>query len=255
MKPFILILFVTVFLASAYEEQSFPNLMVPTSLSPQNLVVSVQHRFYGRIDDGGKNFFGFATPVAPSFGLRYDIWKTLEANSSFYAADKEIDLGASYAFLYPSEYFKAQVEGEYYNFSAFDANFREIRRQAGCFLFGIETYPIIRSISPAVDLGYDFDKRKWGLGLGLNLTLLEGFDVFGEYFPLLYKNTDSTATATKNVFSFGMKFSTAGHHFLLFLQNSVDNPSIGTIGARHVMFGSDNKNLHFGFEIERLFAF
>jgi hypothetical protein len=255
MKHSFIPLFALVCAVSAYEEQDFPNLMAPTNLSPGNLVASVQHRFYGRIDDGGRLFFGFANSVSPSFGLRYDLWRTLEANAAFYAADKEVEVGASCAFLYPTIYLKAQVEGEYYDFSAFDADNKEFRKHAGCVLFALQSYPIIQSISPAVNAGYDFDRRKWGLGLGLNVTLVEGLDVFGEYFPLLEKNKDSTALATKNVFSFGLKISTAGHHFLFFLQNSVDNPAIGTIGSRHVMFGSDNNNLHFGFEIERLFAF
>jgi hypothetical protein len=255
MNRFMLLLIALFCMTSAYEEQCFPNLKVPTNLTPGEFEASVQHRFYGRIDDGGRSFFGFANSVSPSFGLRYDVWKTLEATTAFYAADKEVEVGASYAYLNPSLYFKLQVEGVYYEFSAFDADNKEFRKHAGCVLFALQSYPIIQSISPTVNAGYDFDKQKWGLGLGLNAILVEGLDVFGEYFPLLEKNKDSTALATRNVFSFGLKISTAGHHFLLFLQNSVNNPTIGTIGSRHVMFGSDNNNLHFGFEIQRMFGF
>lgn len=255
MKRTLLLLSMLVFVVSAYEEPCFPNLKAPTSLSPGNIEASVQHRFYGRIDTGGTTFFGLATPVYASFGLRYDVWRTLEANAAFYTSNKEFEIGASYAFLYPSVSLKMQVEGIYYNFSAYDADFKEHRKQAGCMLLDLQSYPIIQSISPAVNIGYDFDIRKWGMGLGLNVLLVEGLDVFGEYFPILQKDRDSTAVATKNAFSFGVKISTAGHHFLFFLQNSVYNSGIGTIGSRHLMFGTDNYKLHFGFEIQRLFAF
>ncbi len=255
MKHAILLLFVFFSVTSAYEEQCFPNLSVPTNLSQGNLEASVQHRFYGRIDTGGTTFFGFATPVSASFSLRYDIWKTIEANAAFYNTNKELEIGGSYSFLKPSIFFKMQVQGEYYNFSAYDTAFREIRKNAGCVLITMQSYPIIQSISPAINVGYDFDKRKWGLGCGLNVTLVEGLDIFGEYFPILQKDKDSLAVATKNPFSFGLKISTAGHHFLLFLQNSAYSQSIGTIGSRHLMFGTDNNKLHFGFEIQRLFAF
>jgi hypothetical protein len=255
MKQFLFLVTALVCAAWPYEEPCFPNLSVPTNLSPGNLEAMIQHRFYGRIDTGGSTFFGLATPVSAAFGIRYDIWKTLEAKAAFFNANKEFEFGAGYSLLKPSLFVKAQVEAKYYNFSAYDTAFREIRKQAGCLLFNLQTYPIVQSISPAVNLGYDFDKRKWGMGCGLNVTLVEGLDIFGEYFPILQKDKDSSAVATKNVFSFGLKFSTAGHHFLLFLQNSPYDQGIGAIGTRHLMFGTDNNKLHFGFEIQRLFAF
>jgi hypothetical protein len=254
MKHFLLLLFTLFCTTSAYEEQCFPNLKVPTNLSPGNIEASVQHRFYGRIDTGGTTFFGLATSVFASFGLRYDIWRTLEATAAFYNTNKELETGVSYAFLNPSLYLKVQAEAVYYNFSARDTAFKEFRKQAGCVLFDLQTYQIIQSISPVVNVGYDFDKRRWGLGCGLNATLIEGLDVFGEYFPIVHKDRNDSIH-TKNAFSFGVKVSTAGHHFLFFLQNSVYDGGFGTIGSRHLMFGSDNNKLHFGFEIQRMFAF
>jgi hypothetical protein len=254
MKQFLFILFALSAAAMAYEEQCFPNLKVPSSLSPGNLEANIQHRFYGRIDTGGTTFFGLATHAFASFGLRYDVWRTLEAFTAFYNSGKEVEFGASYAYLFPSAFVKLQAEGTYYNFSAYDPLGQEKRRQAGCVLFDFQTYPIIQSITPALDAGYDFDKRRWGMGLGLNVTLFEGFDLFGEYFPLVQKDPQDSIH-TDNAFSFGFKISTAGHHFLFFLQNSVYDEGFGTIGSRHVMFGSDNNKLHFGFEIQRLFAF
>jgi hypothetical protein len=258
MKHSLLLLFALFCTASAYEEQSFPNLRVPTNLSPGNLEASIQHRFSGKIDTAA-TVFGLATSVWAGLGLRYVIISNLEANAAFYPFNnKEFETGASYAVLLPKAYLRTQFEGTFFNYSvySFDSTGqKENRKSGGAVLFAAQTYPIIESLSPAVNIGYDFDKRKWGLGTGLSVTLLPGFDLFGEYFPILQKD-HADSTLTKNAFSFGVKISTAGHHFLFLLQNcSFFNPSAGAIGSRHLMFGADNNNLHFGFEIERLFAF
>jgi Membrane bound beta barrel domain (DUF5777) len=258
MKLFFLVLFAFTLTASAYDEQSFPDLMVPTNLTPGNLEASIQHRFTGKVDTAA-TVFGLATPVWASLGLRYVVLSNLEVNGVFYPFnDKEFETGASYAILFPKIYLRTQFEGTFYNYSVYSfdsAGQVENRKSAGAILFAAQTYPIIESLSPAVNIGYDFDKRKWGLGTGLSVTLVPGFDLFGEYFPIIQKDRSDT-TLTKNAFSFGIKFSTAGHHFLLLLQNcSFFNPSAGAIGPRHLMFGADNNNLHFGFEIQRLFAF
>jgi hypothetical protein len=259
MKLFFLILFASILSVSAYEEQSFPNLKVPTNLSPGNMEVFVQHRFQGKIDTAG-TVFGLATYVWAGFGLRYVLWSTLEANATFYPFNgKEFELGASYAYLLPKIFLRTQFDGTYYNYSSYtvDSTGRqnETRKSAGALLFSAQSYPIVKSISPAVNIGYDFGKESWGLGTGLIVTLIEGLDVFGEYFPRLQKSPQDK-TLTKNAFSFGVKLSTSGHHFMFLLQNcSFYNPAAGSIGSRHLMFGTDNNNLHFGFEIQRLLTF
>jgi len=258
MKLFSLVVLLYALATSAYDEQSFPNLVVPTNLSPRNMEVSVQHRFQGKVDTAG-TVFGLATTVWADFGLRYVLWSTLEAKAAFYPFNgKEFELGASYAYLIPKMFLRTQFDGTYYNYSSYtfdSTGQKETRKNAAAILMSAQTYPILNSISPAINVGYDFDKSSWGMGTGLIVTLIEGLDVFGEYFPRLQKSPKDT-TLTKNAFSFGVKLSTAGHHFLFLLQNcSFFNPAAGSIGSRHLMFGTDNNNLHFGFEIERLFSF
>jgi hypothetical protein len=258
MKHFLLLLFVLFCSVSAYDEQCFPNLKAPTNLAPGEMEVSIQHRFLGKIDTAA-TVFGLASGVWASLGLRYVVWSTLEANAAFYPLNnKEFETGASYAYLLPKIFLKTQFEGTYYNYSVYSYDStgqKEKRKSAAAILFSAQTFPIISSISPAVNIGYDFDRKKWGLGTGLNVTLIAGLDLFGEYFPMVEKNKTDT-TLSKNAFSFGFKISTARHHFLFLVQNSsFFNSSAGAIGSRRLMFGADNNNFHLGFEIQRLFAF
>jgi hypothetical protein len=258
MKHFLLLTCALFFTAAGYEEQCFPNLKTPTNLSAGEMEVSIQHRFTGKIDTAA-TAFGLATSVWAGLGLRYVLWSTLEANAAFYPLNnKEFETGVSYAYLLPKVFLRTQFEGTYYNYGIFvydSTGQKEKRKSGAAIMFSAQTYPIISSISPAVNIGYDFDRKKWGLGTGLNVTLIEGLDLFGEYFPMVEKNKTDT-TLTKNAFSFGFKISTARHHFLFLVQNSsFFNSSAGAIGSRRLMFGADNNHLHFGFEIQRLFAF
>jgi len=238
-----------------YTEACLPNITVPSNLEQGQLEASIQHRFSGRFDTAGTTFLGFATPAWIDLNLRYMLLKKLEVYTGFYNTNKEVELGGAYTLIAPSAYLRFQLDGTFYNFSSYDTTFKEHRDNAGFLGLDLQTDPFFRCISPTVNGGYDFLKQRWGLGLGVSVTLVDGFDLLGEYFPIIDKNKDSTSIQTTNVFSFGIKFTTAGHHFLLFVQNSPYIDNIPSIGSRHCMFGTENNNLHFGFAIHRMFDF
>ena len=54
---------------------------------------------------------------------------------------------------------------------------------------------------------------------------------------------------TKNEipYSFGVKLSTAGHHFVLLLSNTT------VFGPRELMWGTETRDLRLGFVIQRIF--
>ncbi len=255
MKAFFAFLFLFPAFAFGYTEACLPNVKAPSNLEQGQLEASIQHRFSGRLDTAGTTFFGLATPAWVDFNLRYMLLRKLELYTGFYTTNKEVEVGGGYNLLIPAAYLRFQLEATYYNFSAYDTAFVEHRDNAGYFGLDAQTEPLFKCISPTVNAGYDLFKKRWGLGLGVSVTLVEGFDLLGEYFPIIDKDKDSTSVATINVFSFGIKFTTAGHHFLLFVQNSPYIDNIASIGSRHCMFGTENNNLHFGFAIHRMFDF
>jgi hypothetical protein len=173
--------------------------------------------------------------------------------------EKEHTLGAGYAFGLPGIPLRGQLDLQWVScmrFSFTDAGLAEKREN---FLFSqVDISGVFWSgrLTPAVNVGYDADSEKWGLGAGLNVGITGPIGLVFEYFPRL--QTDANA-GLDDAFFLGIKVQTYGHHFLFQVGNSTD---IGTrrlmAGAPHSVEtaeGTKTRPLYLGIGIQRLLEF
>ena len=242
----------------AYEEWSLPNLIAPTLIKPFALEGQFQHQFWGRIDGADKfdRFFGIADGAEGCFTLRAAVWSTAQVLVSydnyqlFNQSKNEFVVGTSYAAAVPRIFLNVQADAQFFSYASMktfpNKRFNNFFVQAA-----LRNDPLFGRVVALVDAGYDFDRNAPGLGLGLDVKVIDALDVYGEYFPVLKKPYDPLfpGPIIRNPFSFGVKFTTAGHQFFIFFGNANE------IGSRHLMMGTQDNNLRFGFALKRLFSF
>jgi hypothetical protein len=252
-----------VFLATAtslfaYEEWSLPNLVAPTLIKPFAIEGQFQHQFLGRIDGADKfdRFFGIADGADGCFTLRTAVWSTAQVYISydnmqlFSRSRNEFVMGTSYAAAVPWIFLNVQADAQFFSYASMktfpNKRFNNFFVQAA-----LRNDPLFGRVAGLVDAGYDFDREAFGLGLGLDVRVIDLLDIYGEYFPVL-KKSDDPLFPGRNIrtpFSFGVKLTTAGHQFFIFFGNANE------IGSRHLMAGTADNNLRFGFSLKRLFSF
>lgn len=222
----------------AYEMGTF-NLESPTSLEKGQGEFKVQHRFRGKISEQP---LGMDQGVNVGISLRYSLMPNFELNASRFWNVKEGILGASYAYSIPKSPLRSQFGAQFFSFEVFDLEENEMKRKNGFFgLLSLQSEPLFNRINPVANAGYDSYNKEFGLGLGLNIVILEylgmlqRMSVVGEYFP-----------TGENSFAFGFRFETYGHHFDLIVSRNPEN------GVRRLMSGTaEAEGLHFGFNIKR----
>jgi hypothetical protein len=256
------ILFVFAFLSAvsplfAYEEWSMPQLTAPTVIKPIALEVQFQHQFWGRID--GKDWYsrllGIGDGADASIGLRSTVLPKTQVYA-FYDnmqllnhSHNEFATGVSYAVSIPQIFLRMQANGEIFSYASL-LTYPE-KRKNGFFLQGsFQNDPIFDRVALLCNIGYDFDRKKSGMGIGIDVRITESFDIYGDYFPV-WDKTDTTLfpSGIQNPFSFGIKITTSGHQFFFFACNATE------IGPRHLMRGTTDNYLKLGFMIKRLFDF
>jgi hypothetical protein len=227
-------------------EPDMLNLQVPSVLDKTDLVVGVQHRFYGEITDEPLNtFFGTDEGANVGLGLRYAILPRAEVNASYTRVQKEYTLGASYAHYIPQILMNVQVGIHYFDHESFDSDERTRN-----FFYGLalQTEPLARIITPVVNVGYDGDNERIGLGLGIgigfNLEIgpVERAHLLAEYYPVINRDV---VNGPENYFAAGIKLDTYGHHFILLVGNG------SAIGPRRLMLGTETNDLYLGLTIHR----
>jgi hypothetical protein len=232
----------------AYEDWSLPNLEAPTLIGPFGLEAQVQHQFLGRIDGSDKfdRFFGISDGADAWFTLRTVVWSSAQAYTSydnlqiFNQSRNEFVVGTSYAVALPWIFLHVQPDGQFFSYSSY-RTYPEKRFNNFFVQCAFQNDPLFGRFVALIDPGYDFDKRAFGLGLGLDAKVMGSLDVYGEYFPVVNKSADTLypGRSIEPPFSMGVKFTTAGHQFFLFLSNATE------IGARHLMMGTLDNNLRF----------
>lgn len=242
----------------AYEEWSLPNLTAPTVIKPFGLEAKYQHQFLGRIDGSDKfdRFFGLGDGADASITLRAVVWSGAQVYVDydnmqlFNQSRNEFAVGTSYAVTVPWIFLRLQAEGQFFSYASF-LTFPEKRRNNFFVMAALQNVPLFGRVAGLVNAGYDFDMKAFGLGLGLDIKVVDAVDVYGEYFPVVDKADDSlfAGRVARNPFSLGVKLTTAGHQFCVFFGNAAE------IGPRHLMRGASDNNLRFGFDIKRLFSF
>ncbi|MCK4416546.1 MAG: hypothetical protein KAV99_00070, partial [Candidatus Latescibacteria bacterium] len=196
----------------------------------------VQHRFYGKItEEPVETFLGMDMGANVGIGLRYVIWEKFEFNVSHIRSQKEYTTGLSYAYVVP-EILRGQVDIQFFSFKS---GIKERKRGIFCQL-ALQSAPVLKRFTPVVNIGYDAYNGKTGLGFGIDVGIFEDLSIIGEYFPLL--DDDEQV----DYFAFGFRIWTYGHRFIFLLGNSSE------IGTRRLMLGTNNRDLYFGFNIQRL---
>jgi hypothetical protein len=245
--------------AHAYEEWSLPNLTAPTVLEAPALEVRIQHQFWGRINgpDMFPRFFGMGDGAGVSMGLRGSVWKTLQVYGAYdnYQLSsntrQEFSAGTSYAIAVPLLFARVQADGQVFSYAPPGAA-EGVRRDGQLVRISLQNEPFFDRARFLAEGGYDFERQRFGLGLGLDMGITGMFDVFGEVFPLVDKGDIALgggAVPANTPFSFGVRITTAGHQFLLFAGNSSET------GFRHLMRGTPDNLMRFGFVLKRLFSF
>jgi len=228
----------------ALEARDLLNMKVPSDLERNQLLIQIQHRFYGTLNDPT---MGMANGANDGLGLRYPVLSRLEVNGNFVISREEFTLGGSYAYYLRPAFIRTQVDVQYFNFKD---NLLPQRKGGFFGLLSFESEPILKIFTPVVNLGYDGFNRKVGLGAGLAAQVkldkppFKSFGIIGEFFPVVEK--DSMNTGLKNCFAVGLKFETWGHHFIFMVGNSSE------IGTRYWMQGAPDNGLHLGFNINRM---
>jgi hypothetical protein len=229
-------------------EQAMLSMKVPTNLEVKDGEIRILHRFVGVFHDNTfKTAMGMTEGANVNFGIRYHIWSKLEANLSYLTRTKEIIAGASYAYLLPQAYLRSQLDAQFFTYDSGTGN----RRNSYFGVLSLQTEPIFKRVAPVLNLGYDGDNHRFGLGLGVSIILIEKFELVGEYYPV-YRDDSNQKVKSKNAFAFGFKDNTAGHHFMLLFTNSWASE------PRQMMLGTGTRiqsdtDLYFGFNIERWF--
>ncbi len=244
--------------AFGYEEWSVPNVTAPTLIKPFGLEVQFQHQFLGRIDGKDKfdRFFGMGDGADANIALRAIVWSTAQVSVSydntqtFNLSTNEFTVGTSYAVTVPWVLVHIQADGQFFSYSSYET-FPAERRNGFFVQCALQNDPLFGRVAGLADVGYDFDKKAFGLGLGLDIKVIGALDVYGEYFPVVDKKVDPLLPerTVVNPYSLGVKMTTAGHQFFIFLGNAVE------IGSRHLMRGAPDNNLKLGFQLKRLFKF
>jgi hypothetical protein len=244
-----------------YDEWDLPNLVTPTTVKPMALEAQFQHQFLGRID--GKNaadrVFGISDGADVRTKLRFIIWSTIQVYASydnlqqFNYSRNEYVLGASYAHAIPFIHILAQADGRYYTNASF-ITFPQVRKNYYFVQLALQNEPLFDRVVVSANGGYDITNKRWGLGLGLDVKIIEMLDVVGTVFPVIDRSNSPVAglpgsSTQDSPFLFGVKLTTAGHQFFLTLGSGSE------IGEQHLMWGTGNTHLKFGFIVKRLFSF
>jgi hypothetical protein len=246
----------------AYDQWSLPNLAAPTVIAAPALEADFQHQFWGRAggtvgtNNALQRLFGLADGADVAIGVRSVVWRTAQVYVSydntqlFNASHYEYAAGAAYAVAVPRLFLHMQGDGQVFSYSSL-LSYPE-KRRTGCFVqASLQNDPILGRARFLLDGGYDFDRKKFGLGLGLDVMVYGDFAVYGEVFPVVDKANRDLFNADKltTPYSIGVKMTTPGHQFFIFIGNAEEN------GARHLMQGTADKYLRFGFSIKRLWSF
>ncbi len=253
MKKFIISLITMFFIPCvlmAYDDPGGLNLKGVTALKTGQLEFRIDHRFYGKINEKPiDTFFGLYSGADVSLGLRYLLWSTLEINTSFTRYENENAIGLSYAILIPM--IRSQIDAQLFSHKRYNIDVqKEERLTNGFVLLSLQTDPIMDLMTPTVNVGYDAENEKIGVGIGLVIIILKDMGtmqklaLLGEYYPTKLENSD-------NCYCFGIRIETYGHNFDFVLGNN------SNIGIRRLMLGSpkivgNDKGLYFGFNLKRL---
>lgn len=218
------------------------NLMAPVSgLSEGSFEVTVNHRFFGEAFDDSplESFFGMNDGANVAFGIRYfprgHVYLSYQNGIS--ARSHSFELG----------WVETDLEPAVMEFNAGYHTFRTGSTSNGDWeggltaTFGLSAFLAGDRVRPVVNYAYDGYREEGGPGFGLEFYVMEDMSLWGEYFPA------ADDAAENDCFSFGSRYSTWGHQFIVALTS---NP---WIGPQAQIMGAPGDDLAVGFQIRRMF--
>jgi hypothetical protein len=225
-------------------ERSHLNLEVPYPGMPMgSFEVSLNHRFYGdAFEDSFGDFFGMDNGANVSVALRYFVLDEVDVCLSHTRAAKEYTGGAGWSRGLGGPGLKAYVFAGYTSVEPVSNQDRE-----GGFvsIVTLSAGPFGGKFIPVASYAYDGYLDRNGPGFGLEIMVSNRFSLTGEYFPVASREEDDLP---EDVFSFGGRYSTWGHQFLLGFCNSQG------VGIRGQLTGAANNDLSVAFAVKRLFS-
>lgn len=224
--------------ASDYQGAMF-NLMAPVSgISQGAFELAVNHRFFGSAfkDDPLETFLGLDEGANVAFGVRYlamdNLYLSYEHGRLLHR--NSMSLGWMESALEPLVF-------------EFNAGYRAIKPGSEddwdggmTATAGVSAMFASNMLRPVINFAYDGYQDEGGIGMGLEIVLLENTSLWGEYFPA------ADDAAEYDCFSFGARHSTWGHQFIFALTNNIG------IGPQDQILGSPTNDLHVGFQIRRM---
>jgi hypothetical protein len=214
----------------------------PTGLFPRELELRFLHRFYGSVLDRPlENVFGMTQGANAGFGFRLPLLPGLEIKVTAATGDREIQAGASYAYVFTEVPVAVQLDAQYFHQPSGGGLYTSVSAQ---------TEPLLGIFSPALSVGFDTHHLLMGFAAGLVADIGPTFSLFGEIYPLLPQGfTVRGELGSLMAFAAGIKLRTGGHQFMILLSNT------SGIGQRRLQTGAFPTGLHLGFNILRKFWF
>jgi hypothetical protein len=233
-------------------EKSMLSLKLPSRLEARQAQFFFQHRFYGKLDKKVfDTFFGMNEGANAGLGFRIRLFENFELVVSHVFRDNEYAMAAGYAVSPSFLPVRMQVDAEIFSNKKYYFLRESValrRKSFAAFRIDLASKAILNRLTPVVNIGYDTELKRAGLGLGLDAAVSEKFSLIGEYYPRL-KKSGPDDDLRHDSYAVGLKVQTYGHHFLFHVGNNTE------IGTRRLMAGSASSDLYFGFGIQRLLEF
>lgn len=234
--------------AMAYEAGGL-SLDVPNVLNKDEGSFTIRHRFFGEANDAEK-FLGTDDGGNMHFILKYALMDNLLVGIDHTRDQSGYGIGLEYAKnLQEFGSIGARINA----FSIDDALFDN--RQNSYFInTSYQTPNIAEHVRLTANVGYDayYEHAMVGVGIDINmkntlswLTFTENLSLLGEYYPQIDKVEG--ISGENDTYAMGVKFQTFGHHFEVLLSNAT------SMDPRTMALGTNNDDLHFGFNINRKF--
>ena len=209
----------------------------------------IRHRFFGKADDYEK-FLGTDDGGNMFFSLKYAVIDNLLIGVEHTRDQSAYALNIEYA----KDFVEFGSAGIRLNtFSIDDFNF-ESRQKSYFINVSYQTPNFFDHLRITGNAGYDayFEHNTLGFGVDLNmknnitwLTFTENMSLLAEYYPQVDK-VDGVSRQNDS-YAFGVKVQTFAHHFEILLTNAIN------MDPRTMALGTNNEDLHFGFNINRKF--
>ncbi len=249
-KEFLMLFFIlSIGSIFAYQDSAF-SVFTPTNLSAGEMELSIVHRFYGAVDDDVfGTMFGMNAGANVGLAFRYNIKHRIEIKGAYTRAKKMNELGLSWCPTHSDYPLSLQIDAAYFSFSQVGLS---KRRANFVYILSVQNKIYAEKFVLTANLGFDGYYERPINAYALHINQLKDLSFICEYYPVWDRSSASSKLepylGKYDVYSFGIKYQTWGHHFKFSLGNGTNfHPATQSLGT-------DNKSdLYFGFNIHRRF--